>query len=98
MNSSFSKKFYPPFPVGKRIKIAFPYLSNMDSTQAKMLLPAGGLLEFLGVLTLITNKGMLVPKVDLGFQIPAILPADIQGMALLIIGGLTTFYALKNMQ
>lgn len=70
----------------------------MDSTQAKMLLPVGSILEFLGVLTLITSEGMLIPKVSLGFSIPAILPADIQGMALLIIGGLTTFYAVKNLQ
>lgn len=70
----------------------------MDSTQAKFLLPAGGLLEFLGVFTLITNEGMLIPKVDFGFSIPTVLPVEVQGMALLIAGSLTTFYAVKNIQ
>ena len=70
----------------------------MDSTQAKLLLPAASLLEFLGILTLITNDGMFIPKVDLGFSIPAILPVEIQGIGLLIAGGLTTVYAIKNMQ
>jgi hypothetical protein len=69
----------------------------MDSTQAKLLLPAGTILEFLGVLTLITNEGMLIPKVDLGFSIPAVLPVEIQGMGLMVAGGLTTFYAVKNL-
>jgi len=70
----------------------------MDSTQTKLLLPAASLLEFLGVLTLITNDGMFIPKVDLGFSIPAILPVEIQGIGLLIVGGLTTVYAIKNIQ
>ncbi len=70
----------------------------MDSNQAKFLLPAGGLLEFLGVLTLITNDGMLIPKVDLGISVPAVLPVEIQGMGLLIAGALTTFYAVMNMK
>lgn len=70
----------------------------MDSSQAKFLLPAGGLLEFMGVLTLITNDGMFISKVDLGFSIPAVQPVEIQGIGLLIAGGLTIFYAIKNMQ
>jgi len=70
----------------------------MDSTQTKLLLPSASLLEFLGVLTLITNDGMFIPKVDLGFSIPAILPVEIQGIGLLIVGGLTTVYAIKNIQ
>ncbi len=69
----------------------------MDSNQAKFLLPAGGLLEFLGVLTLITNDGMLIPKVDLGFSIPAVLPVEIQGIGLLISGGAVTAFAIMNM-
>ncbi len=68
----------------------------MDSDQAKLLLPAGGILEFLGVLTLITNEGM-IPKVDLGFSIPAVLPSDIQGLGLLIAGGALTAFAIINM-
>ncbi len=70
----------------------------MDSTQAKLLLPVGGLLEFLGVLTLITNDGMLIPKVDLGFSIPAVLPVEVQGLGLLVAGGLTTAYAVMNLR
>jgi hypothetical protein len=70
----------------------------MDSTQAKLLLPAGTILEFLGVLTLITNDGMLIPKVDLGFSVPAVLPVEVQGMGLLIAGALTTFYAVMNLK
>lgn len=68
----------------------------MDSGQAKFLLPAGGLLEFLGVLTLITNEGMLIPKLDIGFSVPAVLPPDIQGITLLIAGGLTTAYTITK--
>jgi len=70
----------------------------MDSNQAKLLLPAGGLLEFLGVLTLITNDGMLIPEVDLGISVPAVLPVEVQGMGLFIAGGLTIAYAVMNMR
>lgn len=70
----------------------------MDSTQAKLLLPVGTVLEFLGVLTLITNEGMLIPEVDLGFSIPALLPVEVQGMGLLIAGGLTSAYAVMNLK
>jgi len=70
----------------------------MDSNQAKLLLPAGGFLEFLGVLTLITNDGMLIPEVNLGITVPAVLPVEIQGMGLLIAGGLTIAYAVMNMR
>ena len=70
----------------------------MDSTQVKLLLPVGTFLEFLGVLTLITNDGLLIPKVDLGFSIPAVLPVEVQGLGLLITGGLTTIYAVMSMK
>ena len=70
----------------------------MDSTQARLLLPAGTILEFLGVLTLITNEGMLIPKVDVGFSIPAVLPVEVQGMGLLLAGAATTGYAIMNMK
>ena len=69
----------------------------MDSNQAKLLLPVGTVLEFLGVLTLITNDGMLIPEVDLGLSVPAVLPVEIQGIGLLILGGLTTAYAVMNL-
>ena len=69
----------------------------MDSTQAKLLLPIGTILEFLGVLTLVTNDGMLIPEVDLGISVPAVLLVEVQGMVLLIAVGMTTFYAVMNM-
>lgn len=70
----------------------------MHSTQAKLLLPVGTFLEFLSVLTLITNEGMLIPRVDLGFSIPEVLPVEVQGLGLLIAGGLTTVYAVMNLK
>ena len=54
-------------------------------------------MEFLGILTLLTNEGMLIPKIDLGFSIPALLPPHIQGLGLLVAGGATTAFALKKM-
>ena len=68
----------------------------MCSNQAKMLLPIGSLVEFLGVLTLITNDGILIPKVDIGFNMPALFPVEIQGVGLLIAGALITMYAITN--
>lgn len=59
-----------------------------------MLLPAGSLFEFLGVLTLITNEGMLIPRIDLGFTVPAVLPVEVQGIGLMVLGGLITAYAV----
>ena len=62
-----------------------------------MLLPVGSLLEFLGVLTLITNEGMLIPRIDLGFTVPAVLPVEVQGIGLMVLGGLITAYAVTQM-
>lgn len=59
-----------------------------------MLLPAGSLFEFLGVLTLITNEGMLIPRIDLGFTVSAVLPVEVQGIGLMVLGGLITAYAV----
>lgn len=70
----------------------------MERRQALALLPIGTIMEFLGIATLITNEGMLIPKIDLGFSVPALLPANIQGMALLIAGGLTTLYAVNKLK
>lgn len=70
----------------------------MERRHALALLPIGTIMEFLGIATLITNEGMLIPKIDLGFSVPAILPADIQGMALFIAGGLTTLYAVTKLK
>ena len=71
----------------------------MDSNQAKLLLPATSVLEVIGVLTLITNEGAIVPKVaDIGFTVPTLLPSDIQGFLLFIAGSSTTLYAVLNMK
>ncbi|QGA80237.1 hypothetical protein [Candidatus Nanohalobium constans] len=70
----------------------------MSHIDGKYLLPVASLLEIAGILTLITNEGMLIPKVDLGFSVPALVPADVQGMLLLIAGGLTMLFAVKNMK
>ena len=70
----------------------------MDSDQAKLLLPATSVLELVGVLTLLTNEGAIVPDFGLGFSIPTALPSDIQGMLLLIAGAITTAYAVMNMK
>jgi hypothetical protein len=86
--------FYRAFAVNKKFAVLSGF---MDSSQAKLLLPAASLLEFLGVLTLITNDGMLIPKVDLGFSVPAVLPVEIQGIGLLIAGGLTMAFAIMNL-
>jgi len=63
-----------------------------------MLLPVGSLFEFLGVLTLITNDGMFIPKIDLGFTVPAILPVEVQGIGMMILGGAITAYAVTQMK
>lgn len=65
--------------------------------QPAMLLPVGSLLEFLGVLTLITNEGILIPKIDIGFKLPAILPVEVQGIGLIVAGGLITTYSVTQM-
>lgn len=63
-----------------------------------MLLPVASLTEFLGVLTLITNDGMFIPKIDLGFTVPAILPVEVQGIGMMILGGAITAYAVTQMK
>lgn len=94
---------------GKRFIIGFARISGyiliservavwfMDSTQAKLLFPAGAVLEFLGALTLVTDDGALISGVDLGFSIPAILPVEVQGIGLLAAGGLLTAFGIKQM-
>jgi hypothetical protein len=41
---------------------------------------------------------MLIPEVDLGISVPAVLPVEVQGMGLFIAGGLTIAYAVMNMR
>jgi hypothetical protein len=47
-------------------------------------------LEILGVVTLLTNDG-IVPSLDLGFSVPVyIISSDIQGFGLFLAGSMTT--------
>ncbi|MFB6216021.1 MAG: hypothetical protein ABEJ72_03510 [Candidatus Aenigmatarchaeota archaeon] len=64
----------------------------------RLLLPAGSLLEFAGILTLITNDGMLMENVGIGFTVPAVLPVEFQGIGLLMAGGGLTVYGIMNMK
>lgn len=61
------------------------------------LLPATSLLEIIGVLTLITNESIIGP-VDIGFSVPYLVSADVQGFTLLIAGGILTMYLITQMQ
>ncbi|QGA80602.1 hypothetical protein [Candidatus Nanohalobium constans] len=61
------------------------------------LLPATSLLEIIGILTLLTNKSIIGP-IDIGFSIPYLVSANIQGFALLIAGSILTMYLLMQMQ
>jgi len=62
-----------------------------------MLLPVGSLLEFAGVLTLITNEGTLTPAIDIGITFPALISPDIQGIGLLVAGGAIIAYSVTRM-
>jgi hypothetical protein len=62
----------------------------------RFLLPAASLLEITGILTLLTNNGILIENVGLGFSIPAIVQSDIQGVGLLMAGGFTMIYFILN--
>ncbi|WP_414836440.1 hypothetical protein [Candidatus Nanohalococcus occultus] len=62
-----------------------------------LLFPVGSVLELLGALTLITNEGTFAPQVELGFNVPALIPADIQGVLLLLAGAGITFYSIMDM-
>jgi hypothetical protein len=61
------------------------------------LLPAASLLEITGILTLITNQSIIGP-IDIGFSIPYIVSADIQGFSLLIAGAVSSIYLIMQMQ
>lgn len=62
------------------------------------MLLAAMILEIVGVLKLITNDEILIPKIGLGFKLPDILAVEIQGVCLLIAGGASTVYALMSME
>jgi len=57
--------------------------------QEILYLILGGILELLGVLTLISNPDSMIGT-DIGFQIPALVSPDIQGIGLLLVGGALT--------
>ena len=61
------------------------------------LLPVASLLEITGILTLITNQSIVGP-VDIGFSIPYIISADVQGFTLLIAGAVSSIYLIVQMQ
>jgi hypothetical protein len=63
----------------------------------QLYLPIASALEFLGVLTLLTHDTALLPKVDIGFTVPAVLPAQIQGVLLFLTGFGLTMYAIFQM-
>lgn len=69
----------------------------MENNKIMALLPVASLLELAGVLTLITNDGMLIPKTDIGFTVPAVLPVEAQGLGLMAVGGAITAYILLSM-
>ncbi len=70
----------------------------MNRIQSIILMTAGSLLEFAGVLTLVTNEGTLVPKIDLGFSVPAVLPVEVQGFGLFLAGAGVTLLAVSNLR
>ena len=61
------------------------------------LLPLASLLEITGILTLMTNESIIGP-IDIGFSVPYIVSADVQGLGLLIAGGISTMYLILQMQ
>lgn len=60
-------------------------------------LQTGLLLEVIGILTLVTNPDSMI-GIETGFQIPAILPPNIQGIGLFIIGSALTLYGIVQMK
>jgi len=55
------------------------------------------LIELAGILTLLTNESIVGP-VDIGFNIPYLISADIQGFGLLFTGLAFTMYAITEMK
>lgn len=59
----------------------------------------GGILEFTGIFTLLTNEESILPYMDLGFEIPVYLvSADIQGGLLFVTGSALTLYGIMQIQ
>ena len=62
-----------------------------------LFLPVATLVEIIGVLTLLTNESFIGP-IDLGFSIPYLLSANVQGIGLFIAGSLLAVYAISQIQ
>jgi len=62
-----------------------------------LILPISSLIEIAGILTLITNESFIGP-VDLGFSIPYIASANIQGITLFAAGSALTLYSISQMK
>lgn len=65
--------------------------------QEFLYLPVASLLEILGVLTWITNETSIFPTADIGFSVPYLISAEIQGFILLLAGAAITLYAIKKL-
>lgn len=63
----------------------------------KLILPLASIVELTGIMTLITNESFAGP-VDLGFSIPYIASANIQGIGLIMTGSALTLYSLIQMK
>jgi len=63
----------------------------------QLMLPIAALIELTGILTLVTNESF-VGSIDMGFSVPYIASANIQGFALIVAGSALTFYALSQMK
>ena len=59
----------------------------------QLILPIATLIELTGILTLITNESFAGP-IDLGFSVPVVASANIQGLGLIIAGSVMSLFAL----
>ena len=62
-----------------------------------LILPISSILELIGIMTLITNDSFIGP-VDIGFTIPYIISANVQGLALFMAGSALTLYAVSQVR
>jgi len=62
-----------------------------------MILPISSLIEIIGILTLVTNESFIGP-IDLGFSVPYIISANIQGIGLFAVGSSLTLYGISQMK
>ena len=62
-----------------------------------LILPVSSLIEIAGIMTLITNESFIGP-IDIGFSIPYIISANVQGIALFMAGSALTLYVVSQMR